>query len=194
MNNAIGYLSRHSDQLRIDKNKLILAGDSAGAQIAAQVALINTNSGYASKLGIAATVGPRQIARLLLNCGPYDISLVNPESTDQGAQLVRLFLWSYTGDKHFYQDPHLQYASIPQFVTSDFPPSFITAGNADPLLQHSINLAHALEKVHVTTTTLFYPENYTPTLNHEYQFNLDTKEGKQALDAMVQFANSVTSK
>lgn len=191
VNRSIGYLSDHSEELSIDKTKFVLAGDSAGAQIAAQVALLTTNPDYSSRLGISPTIQSQHVIGLLLNCGPYDLSLVNPDSNSDGARIVRLFLWSYTGKKDFYHDPTLQYASIPQYVTSNFPPSFITAGNADPLLPHSVSLANALKEVHVRTDTLFYPEDYSPALNHEYQFNLDTKEGQKALDAMTDFVHGL---
>ena len=83
---------------------------------------------------------------------------------------------------------------IPPYVTANFPPSFITAGNIDPLLPHSKVLATALKKTGVTTDTLFYPDDYTPALNHEYQLNLDTKEGMNALDRMVKFSFEQTAK
>jgi acetyl esterase/lipase len=101
-------------------------------------------------------------------------------------------LWTYTGQKNYEDADKIEYASIPQYVTSSFPPSFITAGNVDPLLAHSEKLANTLKEKGVAINTLFYPENYTPQLNHEYQFDLDTKEGQAALTQMTTFAREQT--
>ncbi len=193
VNAALHYLDKNATALHLDMNKLVLGGDSAGAQIIAQASLIETNPNYAQKMGLSAGLNHHQIAALLLNCGPYDLSFVNPSSHSEGPNLVRTFLWAYTGKKDYLSTPTVQYASIPPYVTSKFPPSFITAGNVDPLLPHSRSLAAALKKVNVPTDTLFYPEHYTPALNHEYQFNLDTKEGQQALTRMVQFSREHTA-
>jgi acetyl esterase/lipase len=45
-NAALHYFNDHADELRLNPNKLIIGGDSAGAQIAAQITLIETNPEY----------------------------------------------------------------------------------------------------------------------------------------------------
>ncbi|MDO9353562.1 MAG: alpha/beta hydrolase, partial [Solirubrobacteraceae bacterium] len=42
VNAALGYVTREAPRLRIDPDQLILAGDSAGAQLASQVAALTT--------------------------------------------------------------------------------------------------------------------------------------------------------
>ena len=101
-------------------------------------------------------------------------------------------LWAYSGKKDFLNDPTLKHASVVNYVTKDFPPSFITAGNTDPLLDQSQELAKKLSDLGVPTSTLFYPENHQPALSHEYQFNLDNADGKKALEQMVEFARTYT--
>jgi acetyl esterase len=39
----------------------------------------------------------------------------------------------------------------------------------------------------VQLDTLFFPEDYRPKLPHEYQFNLDSGAGREALDHTVRF-------
>lgn len=190
-NKAVNYIVEYAAQLSIDPEKLLLAGDSAGAQIAAQVALIHTNPTYAKNIGMSPSQARHTIAGLLLNCGPYDLRLAQGDTSSAGAKLVRTFLWSYTGHKDFMKAPRIEYASIPKYVTKDFPASFITVGNVDPLAPHSYALAKALKDVDVQTDTLFYADDHQPALNHEYQFNLDTADGKTALSRMMTFAKQV---
>lgn len=193
VNTALSYVVSHADALGINPNKILLAGDSAGAQLVAQVALINTNESYAMEFGAPSVMADHKIAGLLLNCGPYDLTSINENDNSEGARLIRAFMWSYTGNKDYKSTPLLKYASIPNYVTAAFPPSFITAGNTDPLLKHSKKLATTLKEKNVETDALFYPDDYKPALNHEYQFNLDTKEGQGALNEMIKFSISRTS-
>ena len=80
------------------------------------------------------------------------------------------------------------------YATKDFPATFISGGNGDPLTnKQSIPLADKLKGLGVPVTTLFYPADHTPSLPHEYQFNLDTTDGQQAFNRMLAFLNEHSS-
>src|SRR3546814_11442037 len=99
---AVGPLIRHAGDLRVDPERMILAGDSAGAQIAAQVALITTDPAYAAWVGIAPTLSPDQPCAMLLLSGAYDLDAVAYDG-DQG-WFLRTVLWAYSGIKDFCDD------------------------------------------------------------------------------------------
>src|SRR3546814_5792098 len=80
---AVCHPIRHAGELRLDPDRMILAGDSAGAQIAAQVALITTDPAYAAWVGIAPTLSPDQLCALLLLSGAYDLDAADYDG-DQG--------------------------------------------------------------------------------------------------------------
>lgn len=184
-NDALRYIQKHADQLHVDPNTIILAGDSAGSQIAAQVATIITNSFYAHKLGMTAPMRADQLKAMVLNCGAYDLTLPNYNGED--GKFLKTVLWAYSGSKDFLSDPVIKGASVVDYVNADFPPSFITAGNVDPLEPQSREFASKLTQLGVSTDTLFYPENHQPELPHEYQFDLDSKDGKAALNRVLEF-------
>ena len=81
--------------------------------------------------------------------------------------------------------------SVPVHVTSAFPPSFVSAGNDDPLLQHTLALVEALKQHGVDHDTLLFADDHAPRLGHEYQFDLDTADGREALDRAVAFIERV---
>lgn len=191
-NEALNYINQNAENLHIDKNQIVLAGDSAGSQISAQVATLTTSPSYAKLVGISPTLKSSQLSGMLLNCGAYDIGIINSDGDSEGAKLLRTFLWSYSGQKDFMKDKELMQASVINYVTPDFPPSFITAGNDDPLLPQSKAFVKKLISLGVSTTILFYPQNYSPPLPHEYQFNLDTAAGQKALSEMVTFLGENT--
>lgn len=190
LNEALGYVQQNAKRLNIDPSRIILAGDSAGSQIVAQMANIITSQSYANQIGIQPKLAANNLKAMLLNCGAYDLAL--PDYNGPFGKLLHTVLWAYSGTQNFLQDATLKTASVVNYVTPAFPPSFITAGNVDPLLGQSTEFAKKLGSLGVPTSTLFYPANHQPQLNHEYQFDLDTPDGQNALNQMVAFAKSHT--
>jgi len=185
VNAALAYLERNAIQLRIDPEHLFLAGESAGAHIAAQMANIVSSPEYAKTVGIEPAIQRAQLRGVILHCGLYDLSLAKFDGLY--GHFMRTIVWSYSGVKEFGEKAWLPELSIPRNVTANFPPAFISVGNADPLRPHSRLLADALAKRGVKVDALFFPDDYRPALPHEYQFHLDTGAGREALDRTVRF-------
>lgn len=185
LNDALGYIQQHANQLHIDDNRIVLAGDSAGSQIAAQMANIITSPTYASDMSVQPKLPAAKLKGMILNCGAYDLAL--PDYHGAFGSFLHTVLWAYSGTPDFLHDPKLKTASVVNYLTPNFPPSFITAGNVDPLLPQSTELAQKLQSLGVSTSTLFYPADHQPELNHEYQFNLDNADGQAALAHMTDF-------
>ncbi len=66
---------------------------------------------------------------------------------------------------------------MPERVTDQFPPTFVTAGNTDPLLPQSPALVATLIAKGVDVNTLFHDKDHLPALGHEYQLDLDLATG-----------------
>ncbi|MBE9112083.1 alpha/beta hydrolase [Nodosilinea sp. LEGE 07298] len=191
VNQALGYLVENSDRLRVDPNRIFLAGDSAGSHISAQLAVAITEPAYAQQLGLTPAVAPNQIAGMLLYCGPYNVRSVN--LSGPLGQFMTTVLWAYSGDRNFAENDYFALANLNDHVTADFPPTFMSAGNADPLLPHSVSLADQLEQLGVPVETLFFPSDHEPGLGHEYQFVLDSEAGQLALERSVQFMKELAA-
>jgi len=185
---ALSWLQQNARRLHIDPLQLILAGDSAGAQIAAQLANIVTAPAYATAIGIKPSIVRPRIRGLLLYCGSYDIGPVRMRGI--WGSFLRTLLWSYFGEKTFATDRGLAPAIVTDFVTPTFPPTFIPGGNGDPLTPQSRRLAGALVAQGVPVDTLFYPPDHIPRIMHEYQFNLDHEAGRVALQRSIAFVAS----
>lgn len=181
---ALSYLKQHAARLHVDPQRFVLAGDSAGAQIAAQLANAVTSADYARELALIPALKPSQLLGVLLYCGPYDLRPAKGSLV--GAWFSRTALWSYGGTRNL-ADPRLAPLSVLNYVTARFPASFISAGNADPLVGQSQALARRLSALGVKVETLFFPDDYQPEQPHEYQFNLGSAEGQRALKASLQF-------
>jgi len=188
---ALRYLQDNAQELHIDPSRMLIAGDSAGAQISSQYGLIVSDPGYAAKIGIQPALEPSQLRGLILCCGPYDAGAVNMNGAFGG--FLNIVMWSYSGTRDFATDPQFALLSTKNFVTSAYPPVFITGGNGDPLTPQSKALADTLSRLGVTVDTLFFSDGHEPRLPHEYQFVLDNPDGKLALERIVSFASAQTA-
>lgn len=188
INTAIAFLVKKAGEFNIDSSKIILAGDSGGAHIVAQLAAIFTSKEYSGMLEITASVEPANLKGVILHCGPYNTELVNFEG--HYGWFLKTVLWAYVGKKNFKNDPGYKLFSVANFVTGNFPKTFISVGNKDPLSPHSHDLASKLSSKGVLVDSLFFPDNYSPGLPHEYQFDLDNDAGKLALQRTIQFMSN----
>ena len=192
VNEALGYLSRNAQALGVDSDHIVLAGDSAGAQIAAQTAAVIANPRYARVTGIEASLSDRQIAGVLLFCGVYDITKMG-----EGGGLIGWFVksttWAYSGERDWRDAKGFESMNVAPNITSNYPPAFVSAGNGDPLGPQSVSFADSLTAKGVAVDRLFFPAGYKPALGHEYQFDLDTPAGREALARSVSWLRNLPS-
>lgn len=191
LNAALAHLAKHAQALHVDASRIVLAGDSAGAHISAQIANIITSPEYAKAIGIVPALGPSQLAAAILYCGPYDVGVFKVDGAL--GWFMTTVLWSYSGSRDHTTNKAFALASVSHYVTSKFPPTFISAGNSDPLLPHSVAMADALAKEGVRVDRLFFAPEHTPSLPHEYQFNLDSDAGQLALARSLEFLSSIVA-
>jgi acetyl esterase/lipase len=153
VNRALAFLGESAARFHTDPAKLFIAGDSAGAQIAAQLASIVSLPTYAHQVGITPSIKRSQIRGVILHCGVY-----GTEGLNLNGLLTSTMLWSYLGSRNFAQDPRLAQFSVARHVTAEFPAMFISAGNGDSLLLQSVSLADTAERLGVTVDRLFFFE------------------------------------
>ncbi|MCS5714447.1 alpha/beta hydrolase [Herbiconiux sp. CPCC 205716] len=192
LGDALAHLVRHADELGIDPTRIVLAGDSAGAQVASQLAAAIVNPAYAARTGIRPALEPEQLAGLVLHCGIYDLDAMT-HLTGVLEWGFKSALWAYTGSRDWSATEAADSMSTIRAVTGDFPPTFISGGNGDGLTAaQSVPLAERMRAAAVPVTTLFWPADHEPSLAHEYQFKLDYADAREALDATVRFLDEVT--
>ncbi len=189
INDALSYLRDNAERLHIDADRIVLAGDSAGAQLTSQLASIITNPAYATQMHVTPALQPDQLRGVVLTCGVYDMaalhSAIGGGLTGWGFDTT---VWAYTGIKDYAGDLAMAEMSTIDFATAEFPPAFVTGGNGDPLTAgQSQPFAERLGHLGVAVTTLFFPDDHEPALPHEYQFDLDTEAGDEALTRTLAF-------
>lgn len=185
VNQALRWLDAAATRYPVDPGRVVLAGDSAGASIAAQVANAITSPDYALALGLTPALAPERLKAVILHCGPYDLAAFRLDGV-VGA-FLRSVLHGYSGRREGWQeDPAFRPFSVVNFLTSAFPPAFVSVGNADPLEPQSRALASTLQALGVPVQTRFHAPD-APALAHEYQFEMQRPEARRAFTETLAF-------
>jgi acetyl esterase/lipase len=188
LNNALAYISANAERLHADTSFIVLAGDSGGSMISAATANVITNPDYATITKVRPGIHPGQLKGLLLYCGIYEVDNLNTEGSF--GSFLETVKWAYFGMKDISNNSYAKTASVTNYLTTSFPPVFISAGNKDPLLNQSRLIANKLSSLGIPIDTLFYPDNHIPELAHEYQFTLN-KDGETALERSMLFLEGI---
>ncbi|MHC9045534.1 alpha/beta hydrolase [Microbacterium saperdae] len=194
LNDALAYIDAHAAELGVDPTQIVLAGDSAGAQLASQMATLITSPDYAEIMDIAPSIGADQLAATVLNCGVYDLSALAQLDGIAGWGF-KSAMWAYAGTKTWAEDSTGATMSTVDWVTKDFPTTYVSGGNGDGLTWlQSIPMAQRLDELGVDVTTQFWPAPHQPELPHEYQFHLDLPDAQTALQKTIDFLGAHTTR
>ena len=187
---AIVWLGAVAGEYSLDTNRLVLAGDSAGAHIAAQFAAIQSNPAYAEETGITPTVSMDKLKALLLFCGPYDASEISNISSPFLGFMLGKAAQAYFGMGNWEKRLAGQ-ADIGRHVTETFPPAFISDSNTNSFESHGKALAQILKDKQVPVEEYFIPME-TEVTSHEYQFVMNTPAGRKSFQKTVSFLQEHT--
>lgn len=177
---------------RLDLGRVVVAGDSAGAHMAAQFALIHTSPAFRADTGLGPVLAPGALKGALLFCGPYDIGqMAHPKGWFLRLAMHRIG-WSYLGRRRWFDTPQAKATVIRNYVTGDFPSAFLTDGNTGSFEAQGKALVEALRSAGARTDSLFFPLE-AGQVNHEYQFQMDGPEGRRCYDRVLAFLEEVLS-
>ncbi|PKE25804.1 alpha/beta hydrolase [Macrococcoides caseolyticum] len=184
---AAQFMKRNTFHLPIDFNQIIIGGDSAGAQIAAQFAALQTNELLRKEMQEEAVFTPDDIKGVILFGGLYDMDTVRATKFPR----IEDFMESYTGEKYWERDfKQIDQMSITQQVTGKYPPTFLTVGDADPFESQAKELLKVLQENQVPTSTSFFDGSHR--LRHQYQFHMNLKESQITYDKVIKFLSTFT--
>lgn len=181
-NQALEYLRKNAMEYGGDINRLFLGSNSAGSQIASQLAALISDRKFAVSTGIQPTITREQLKGLLLYDGLYNMKTLKEASSP----VVDLYLWSYTGRRDYESYDRISELSTVEHITPEYPPVFMTVGDADPLEPQSLDLKDVLEKNGVEVEAVLFT-NTGAGLEHDYMMDLDAEAAQETLDRAVDF-------
>ena len=184
---AVNKIAKESEN--IDMSRIALAGDSAGAHMAAQFALIHTNPEFSKRMKISSPLEKGALKCVLLYCGPYNLEKMFGVKN----RLLKLAFdrigWSYLGQKNWRKSHWLDTLTLVNYVTENYVPSYITDGNNFSFESHGMEFGEKLKSLGVPVVERYFPKEQFGEVNHEYQMDLTQKNAMDCLSDTLEFLN-----
>lgn len=186
--NAANYVHANAQLFNIDKDRIFVAGDSAGGYYAAMLAAFNGNDRFKKSFGVGLEF---DIFGALLNCGLYDMQTVF--NTKYLLDIDESVLLSLTGivRKEFENFEYRDVCMPLDFITEKFPPSFVIYSDKDLFCKGQGNVL--LEKLQGVGV---YYESYAsrhPTSNHCFSLTWRGEDATAANELMMSFAKRLAN-
>jgi acetyl esterase/lipase len=179
INSAITFIEKHAGEYCIDKEKLVLVGDSAGAQLASHYAAIFTNPDFAKLYEF--TIPNVKIKAVGLNCGIY------APNTRLQNDLDDIF-WAYIGQNTDIKSENFQQKiDVLSNITPDFPPAFIMSSHRDFLLPQAQPMYDLLKSKGIEAVIKIYGEPNRRDIGHVFHVNMNLPEAKFCNDDECDF-------
>ena len=180
---------------RLNLDALFFGGDSAGAQIALQYVATQSNPAYGREVGLEPLIAKEALKGALSYCGPVDLQQMAHQTVSSAMMkfFVKTVAWSLIGTKDWPHHPDLLQASLVLQVTADFPPTYITDGNAYSFQEQGIALEEKLTSLGVPVTSLFFKDE-AKEISHEYQFNYALPESQTVYQQTLDFLTTYQQK
>lgn len=173
---------KHTD---ISTSKIALAGDSAGGYIVAQYCAMLSNKEMQRVANIHLVNSKKDINACLLICAPIDISMVHGVNAKLD-RLLPIFGRAYFGKGKWYDKDSFKHTKTIDYVTSEFPPAFLTDGNHFSFEIQNKRLGEKLNNVGVDCEELYFDKE-SGNVEHEYLFTLTDDKALLALDRICKF-------
>jgi len=159
-NAVLRWVQANAKRYHLDPQRIILVGDSAGAQLASQYAAIYTNPEYASLFELNL---PKITIRALgLNCGRYDM-------VGWMAAKRKGLALDYLGKEIPADDPRLDVLGA---VTDKYPPAYITTAHNDFLKADAEPMFHFLNSKGVSCGWKCYGSPEQKNVAHVFHVNI----------------------
>lgn len=170
---VIDHLIANRNAYPMDLSNVFLLGDSAGAQLASQYAVIDSNPAYRAIMGFRKK--DITIRAVGLNCGMYDLKDRVAKSGPKG--VMRDYLGS-DPDKYGEQ------LDVLRFITSDFPPAYLFSAEGDFLKDACEPMAQLLRERGVECESKIYGDKST---GHVFHVNVRLAVASEANDDETAF-------
>lgn len=174
-NAVLQWVEKNAQRYHLDPDRILLVGDSAGAQLASQYATIHTNPEYAALFALNL---PRvRIRAVGLNCGMYDLEAL------AAGERKGIYL-DYLGRTLAADDPRL---SVLDAITENYPPAYLVTACHDFLRANAEPMCRLLEEKGVPCAWKCYGSESDETVGHVFHVNIALPDAVQCNDDAAAF-------
>lgn len=188
------FLPKLCERCPVDRDRIVLGGDSAGAQLAAQFAAKETNAALSEGMRLPRRL-PSPLKGVALVSGPFDLPALHRYAKAHDKKFLFLVdLWgrAYFGKLFWHRSRAAKETVIAPHVTKDFPPAFLTDGNEGSFEVQNRALGEALRRKNIPVQELYFAKE-SGAVPHDYLFRLAEPPAKQGLSALLGFLREAFS-
>jgi len=174
-NAVLNWVCKNARRYHLDPSRIILLGDSAGAQLTSQYAAMHTNPRYAALFQMQ--LAPVSIRAVGLFCGMYDMA-------ERGAGERKGLALDYLGKDIAPDDPRLK---VLENITPGYPPAFIATACHDFLRPCAEPMYSFLTEKGVQSQWQCYGTEEDESIGHVFHVNIILPEARQCNDDAALF-------
>ena len=174
-NAVLQWVCKNARRYHLDPSRIILLGDSAGAQLTSQYAAIHTNPRYAALFQMQ--LAPVTIRAVGLFCGMYDMAA-------RGAAQRKGLVLDYLGRELPADDPRFDVLGN---ITAAYPPAFLATACHDFLRPAAQPMADFLSGKGVINECRCYGTEEDTSIGHVFHVNIPLPEAISCNDDAALF-------
>ena len=174
-NAVLHWVCKNAKRYHLDPARIILLGDSAGAQLTSQYAAMHTNPAYAPLFQMQ--MAPVTIRCVGLFCGMYDMAA-------RGSAERKGLALDYLGKELAPDDPRF---AVLENVTEAFPPAFIATACHDFLRPCAEPMYDFLTEKGVPAQCRCYGTEEDESIGHVFHVNIPLPEARACNDEAALF-------
>ncbi len=174
-NAVLEWVRMNAQRYHLNPERIILLGDSAGAQLTSQYAAIHTNPEYAALFGM--DLAKVKIRCVGLFCGLYDMT---EWKTGKRTGLAKDYLGTVVPEN----DPRL---NVLESITASYPPAWIVTGWNDFLRANAEPMYEFLSAKGIPCAWKCYGQEGQKEVAHVFHVNIRLPEAQQCNDDSAAF-------
>ena len=173
---AMAYLHEHAGAYSLDLERVYMVGDSAGAQLVSQYCIYATNRSYRELFAMGGDMQVIVPQKIALNCGIYDV----------GSMITEDEMCDWYVPASIQKNIAISFFNILDYMTNDFPETYLMLSVNDPLAKHTAPLKQKLEELSVPFVYREFGQD-EPADGHVFHMNMRSENGKRANQEEMEF-------
>jgi len=169
LNRGLRYLKEHADEWELNMDKVAFAGFSAGGNLEGVLANIQTNPLCAAVIGEEPVLTAGELKAVVFEGGLIDYHRFGETGDEYYDYLFYTMGRVYFGVNDLLHDKRMNNCNIMEYVTSDFPASFISDGNIGTFYRQAAELYEKLTELGVYAELNYYSQEEAGRLWHGFE-------------------------
>ena len=178
LNQCVSFLIRHAAEYRINMNRIVFAGTSAGAQLAGQYLNVLTDPAYAAEMKLEPSIPASAAIAFVSSSGLLDCERFDGTGVPGFDEVLRACGLAYFGTETLKGETCVRQAGVIAHMTAQFPPVFLSDGNMMTFTDQAIDMKAKADALGVPAELLLFPKEETELLH-----GFELTQSPQALEA-----------